>query len=63
MIADWPSLSEQALYQNRDLKPTIDLRAVIKGVLRDHLRADEGALAGQVFPDSTSVKPLDGLIV
>jgi len=63
VIADWPGLSEQSLYQNRDLKPTIDLRAVIKGILRDHLRADEGALAGQVFPDSTSVKPLDGLII
>jgi uncharacterized protein (DUF1501 family) len=63
VIADWPGLSEQSLYQNRDLKPTIDLRAVIKGVLRDHLRADEGALAGQVFPDSDSVRPLGGLII
>ena len=63
VIADWPGLSEQSLYQNRDLKPTIDLRAVIKGVLRDHLRADEGALAAQVFPGSDLVKPLDGLII
>jgi uncharacterized protein (DUF1501 family) len=46
VIADWPGLWEQALYQNRDLRPTIDLRAVIKGVLRDHLRAGEGTLAG-----------------
>ena len=63
VIADWPGLSEQALYQNRDLKPTIDLRAVIKGVLRDHLRAEEGPLAAQVFPDSDLVRPLGGLII
>src|SRR2546430_12610120 len=27
--------------EKRDLKPTIDLRAVLKGLLRDHLRVDE----------------------
>ena len=46
----------------RDLKPTADLRAVMKGILRDHLRADELALARHVFPDSESVKSLDGLM-
>jgi uncharacterized protein (DUF1501 family) len=62
VIADWPGVADAALYQGRDLKPTADLRAVIKGVLRDHLRADERALAQQVFPDSETVKSLDGLI-
>ncbi len=45
VIADWPGLKETNLYENRDLKPTTDLRAVLKGVLRDHLRLDERALA------------------
>ena len=62
VIADWPGVADAALYQGRDLKPTADLRAVMKGILRDHLRADEGALAQQVFPDSATVKSLDGLI-
>jgi uncharacterized protein (DUF1501 family) len=61
-IADWPGVADAALYQGRDLKPTADLRAVMKGILRDHLRADERALAQHVFPDSETVKSLDGLM-
>ena len=33
VIADWPGLKDADLYQGRDLKPTMDLRAVLKGVL------------------------------
>jgi uncharacterized protein (DUF1501 family) len=62
VIADWPGVADAALYQGRDLKPTADLRAVMKGILRDHLRADERALAQHVFPDSETLKSLDGLI-
>jgi uncharacterized protein (DUF1501 family) len=62
VIADWPGVAEASLYQNRDLKPTTDLRAALKGVLRDHLRVDERALAQQVFPGSEIVKSLDGLM-
>ena len=52
VIADWPGLKSADLYENRDLKPTTDLRAVLKGLLKDHLRADERALAENVFPGS-----------
>lgn len=62
VIADWPSISEAALYQGRDLKPTTDLRAVLKGVLRDHLRLDERALASKVFPGSEQLKAVNGLV-
>ena len=62
VIADWPGLKPANLYQDRDLKPTTDLRAVLKGVLRDHLRADERALAQSVFPGSEAVKPMAGLV-
>ena len=63
VIADWPGLKPADLYQNRDLKPTTDLRAVLKGVLRDHLRADDRTLAQTVFPGSEAVKPMAGLVV
>ena len=56
VIADWPGLSEAKLYQDRDLKPTTDLRAILKGVLRGHLRVDEGVLASTVFPGSVTLK-------
>ncbi len=62
VIADWPGLKPADLYQNRDLKPTTDLRAVLKGVLRDHLRVDDRTLAQTVFPGSEAVKPMAGLV-
>jgi uncharacterized protein (DUF1501 family) len=62
VIADWPGLKEADLYEKRDLKPTTDLRAVLKGLLADHLCADERRLEAAVFPDSVSVKPLQGLL-
>jgi uncharacterized protein (DUF1501 family) len=61
VIADWPGLKSAELYEARDLKPTTDLRAVLKGLLRDHLRVDERVLASTVFPDSTDVTPIAGL--
>jgi Protein of unknown function (DUF1800)/Protein of unknown function (DUF1501) len=62
VIADWPGLKPASLYENRDLKPTTDLRAVLKGLLKDHLRADERVLADNVFPGSKDVKPIAGLL-
>jgi uncharacterized protein (DUF1501 family) len=62
VVADWPGLKEADLYEKRDLKPTTDLRAVLKGVLNDHLRVDERALAADVFPGSESVTPMPGLL-
>ena len=52
IVADWPGLKDADLYQSRDLRPTTDLRAVMKGLLKDHLGVSELALAAQVFPDS-----------
>ena len=62
IIADWPGLRAQDLYENRDLAPTTDLRAILKGVLHDHLGISERALAETVFPDSATVKPAQGLV-
>ncbi|MGQ0532020.1 MAG: DUF1501 domain-containing protein [Caulobacteraceae bacterium] len=55
VLADWPGLARSALYEGRDLRPTTDLRAVLKGVLADHLRVPNAALERDVFPDSASV--------
>jgi uncharacterized protein (DUF1501 family) len=62
VIADWPGLKPADLYESRDLKPTVDLRAVLKGLLRDHLRADDRALVADIFPGSADVKPMPGLV-
>jgi len=62
VIADWPGLKDANLQDGRDLKATTDLRAALKGVLKDHLRVDDGALAAKVFPDSNGAKPMMGLV-
>ena len=38
------------------------IRFLIKGLLRDHLRVEETALANSVFPDSALVPGLSGLV-
>ncbi|TBW40340.1 DUF1501 domain-containing protein [Siculibacillus lacustris] len=63
VIADWPGLADDRLYQNRDLKPTTDLRAVFAGLLVDHLGVSPTAIADEVFPDGGLLKPMAGLIV
>ena len=45
----WPGLSEENLYQGRDLAITTDFREVIATVLARHLKLDGRKLAG-VFP-------------
>ncbi len=62
VIADWPGLKPANLLKDRDLKPTTDLRAVLKGLLADHLRADARMLAADVFPGSEQIKPMAGLV-
>jgi uncharacterized protein (DUF1501 family) len=62
VIADWPGLSARALYQGRDLMPTLDLRAVLKGLLAEQLSVPSRALEQAVFPGSAAAKPLRGLI-
>ena len=62
IISDWPGLKFADLYEGRDLAPTTDLRAIIKGVLSDHLGISERVLAQTVFPESARVKPMSGLV-
>lgn len=62
VIADWPGLAEPRLHQERDLTPTADLRAILKGALRDHLGIPDALLASVVFPDSQSAATINGLV-
>ena len=62
LIGDWPGLAENRLFENRDLAPTLDMRAVFKAVLTDHLGLDRRAVETTVFPDSAAVRPVAGLV-
>ena len=61
VLADWPGLAPQQLNENRDLRPTIDLRAVLAGIMVEHLHFPARAVA-DVFPDTVPVRPYEGLI-
>ncbi len=62
VIADWPGLAPKRLYEGRDLLPTADLRAVLGGILKDHLGLSEKVIRASVFPESGHIRPAAGLI-
>ena len=47
----WPGLSEEMLYQRRDLMPTADVRMATAWILRSVMGLDRSALETDVFPD------------
>ena len=63
MIADWPGLKPEQLYEKRDLKPTTDIRAVAKGVVSDLFGLSGPVLAERVFPGTEGMGPISGLVV
>lgn len=62
VMADWPGLTKDRLYEGRDLKPTVDLRSVFKGVLSDHFALPMAAVNTTIYPGSESAPKLNGLI-
>jgi uncharacterized protein (DUF1501 family) len=58
VVAEWPGLAKAQRFEGRDLRITTDLRAVLKGVLADHLQIASKRLDREVFPDSAAVQPL-----
>jgi uncharacterized protein (DUF1501 family) len=62
VLGTWPGLAEAKLHQGRDLAPTTDLRAVLKGVLLAHLGLPRQGLERSVFPGSGDAMPLAGLV-
>lgn len=52
VIADWPGLSQGALYEGRDLRPTTDLDATIAGALAQHYALDPSRAMTALFPET-----------
>lgn len=61
VIADWPGLKPGDLFAGRDLKPTADLRSVMKAALVEHLGVDPAHTERVVFPDSVAAPMTSGL--
>jgi uncharacterized protein (DUF1501 family) len=61
VVSDWPGLGSNALFEGRDLKPTLDTRAVLKAVLAGTFDLTAAQLE-RVFPNSGSVRAASGLM-
>jgi uncharacterized protein (DUF1501 family) len=61
VLADWPGLAERELYEGRDLRPTLDTRAVLKGVTAGVFDLST-AQADRIFPGSTAVTGAWGIM-
>lgn len=62
LAGEWPGLARAQLNDGRDLRATTDMRAMFKGVLRDHLGITDAALARTVFPDSAQLPAMRDLL-
>jgi len=63
VVADWPGLSNGALYEGRDLKPTMDLDSLIAGALAQHYALDPARMRATLFPESRANPVQQRLIV
>jgi len=61
VIADWPGLGDNQLFERRDLAPTIALESVLAGAVADHLRIDPARALARLFPGRTAA-PLSGIM-
>ena len=55
VFSDWPGLGDRALFEGRDLKPTLDTRAVLKAAIAAAFDLTP-AQADRVFPGSSAVR-------
>jgi hypothetical protein len=62
IIGDWPGLTDNGLFEGRDLAPSLDMRGLLKGVLAGQLGVETRDLDTAVFPDSTSIRAVPGLV-
>lgn len=61
VIADWPGIREQDLYQQRDLRPTIPLEGVLSGAIAEHFTLDPALTFETLFPGRNSA-PIGSLL-
>ena len=62
VLADWPGLSPAALFEARDLKPTLQLDAFIGGAVAGHFGVDPARTMAALFPESKRVAAVRGLV-
>lgn len=61
VLADWPGLGRSERFEGRDLRTTLDSRALIAAILRDHLAVPEDLLYRDVLPGGDRLEVPAGL--
>lgn len=61
ILSDWPGLGQGALYEGRDLKPTLGLDAFISSAVAAHFGLDPARAMTALFPDSPKARAIEGL--
>jgi uncharacterized protein (DUF1501 family) len=61
VIADWPGLKQNDLYESRDLNPTTPLESVLAGAVAGHFNLDPELAMQTLFP-GRNTRPVEGLI-
>lgn len=62
VMADWPGLSDAALYEARDLRPTAGLDTLINSAVASHFDLLPTRTAQKLFPDMKSASVLKDLV-
>ncbi len=62
VLADWPGLAPTALFEGRDLRPTLQLDAFIGGAVAGHFGVEPVKAMGALFPSSKGMAAVMGLV-
>jgi uncharacterized protein (DUF1501 family) len=62
VVADWPGLSDAALYESRDLKPTAGLDTVIGSAVAGHFDLTPARTAQALFPGMQHARFMNDLV-
>jgi len=62
VVADWPGLSDAALFEGRDLKPTLGLDTVINSAVAAHFGLMPQQASAKLFPDLRAEKSIQDLV-
>src|SRR3569623_847472 len=61
VMADWPGLGQAALYEGRDLKPTLGLDQFVAGAVAGHYGVEPGRVMAALFPETKGAMPVIGI--
>ncbi|HEX4695847.1 DUF1501 domain-containing protein [Sphingomonas sp.] len=61
VMADWPGLGQAALFEGRDLKPTLGLDQFVAGAVAGHYGVEPGRVMAALFPETKGAAPVMGM--